>query len=245
MNARRNPQRPPGQDSPNWQTFFASLSQVARDEDLQRFYQAGAVDAQTPIEEAPLVALDLETTGLDPKRDAIVSVGLVPFRLNRIRCAEAHYQVVKPLSELTPESVAFHRITHSDLKQAPRLDSVLAEILSVMAGRVAVVHFRGIERGFLDEAVHYYLNEHLHFPVIDTMELEARLHRGDNSPGWFDRLRGRKPVSIRLAESRLRYGLPLYQAHHALTDALASAELLQAQIASHFDSGTPIGDLWD
>lgn len=111
MNAQRNPQRPTGQESPNWQTFFASLSQVARDEDLQRFYQAGAVDAQTPIEEAPLVALDLETTGLDPKRDAIVSVGLVPFRLNRIRCADARYQVVKPLSELTPESVAFHRIT--------------------------------------------------------------------------------------------------------------------------------------
>jgi len=77
------------------------------------------------------------------------------------------------------------------------------------------------------------------------MELEARLHRGDNSPGWFDRLRGKKPVSIRLAESRLRYGLPLYQAHHALTDALASAELLQAQIATHFTPGVPIGELWD
>lgn len=245
MSPRRNPARSPAQESPNWQALFASLAKTARNEELQRFYRAGAADLQTPIEEVPLVALDLETTGLDPKRDAIVSIGLMPFQLGRIRCADARYQVVKPLSELTPESVAFHRITHSDLNQAPRLDSMLGEILEMMSGRVAVVHYRSLERGFLDEAARHYLNENLHFPVIDTMELEARLHRGANRPGWFDRLRGKKEVSIRLADSRLRYGLPLYQAHHALTDALASAELLQAQVASHFEPGTPVGELWD
>ncbi|WP_339846401.1 3'-5' exonuclease [uncultured Halopseudomonas sp.] len=245
MSTRRNPARPQGYESPNWRTLFASLAQTARNAQLQRFYQAGAVSLQTPIEEVPLVALDVETTGLDPKRDAIVSIGLMPFSLQRIRCADARYHVVKPISELNAESVAFHRITHSDLSQAPRLDSLLGEILDVMAGRVVVAHYRSIERGFLDETVRHYLNENLHFPVIDTMELEARMHRGANRPGWFDRLRGRKEVSIRLAESRLRYGLPLYQAHHALTDALATAELLQAQIASHFEPGTPVGDLWD
>lgn len=245
MSNKRHPARPPGHETPNWRTLCASLAQTALDEDLKRFYEAGAVGPLTPISDVPLVALDVETTGLDPKRDAIVSVGLIPFNLKRIRCADARYQVVKPISELTHESVAFHHITHSDLKQAPRLDSMLTEILEIMAGRVVVVHYRNIERGFLDEAVRYYLNEHLHFPVIDTMEIEARLHRGANRPGWFDRLRGKKDVSIRLAESRLRYGLPLYHAHHALTDALASAELLQAQIATHFDADTPVADLWD
>jgi DNA polymerase-3 subunit epsilon len=55
---------------------------------------------------------------------------------------------------------------------------------------------------------------------------------------------GKKPVSIRLADSRLRYGLPLYQAHHALTDALATAELLQAQIATHYPADVTVGELW-
>lgn len=245
MSEKQNPARPPGHESPNWQTLFASLAQTARDERLQRFYQSGAVAPQTPIEGVPLVALDVETTGLDFKRDAIVSIGLMPFTLQRIRCADAHYHVVKPVSELHAKSVAFHRLTHSDLSQAPRLDSLLDDILQVMAGRVVVVHYRNIERSFLDETVRYYLNENLHFPVIDTMELEARLHRGANRPGWFDRLRGKKPASLRLADSRLRYGLPVYQAHHALTDALATAELLQAQIATHFHPGTPVGELWD
>lgn len=43
----------------------------------------------------------------------------------------------------------------------------------------------------------------------------------------------------------LRYHLPPYHAHHALTDALATAELLQAQVAHRFEAGMEIGRLWD
>ena len=49
---------------------------------------------------------------------------------------------------------------------------------------------------------------------------------------------------MRLADSRRRYNLPAYQAHHALSDALACAELLQAQIAHHYSPHTPLRQLW-
>jgi DNA polymerase-3 subunit epsilon len=38
--------------------------------------------------------------------------------------------------------------------------------------------------------------------------------------------------------------LPRYRLHHALSDALASAELLQAQVAHRFEPQTPLRDLW-
>ena len=151
--------------------------------------------------------------------------------------------MVKPTSELSAESVTFHHITHSDIRHAPRLASVLEELLEALAAKVVVVHYRNIERSFLDQAVRQHLGEGLIFPTIDTMELEARLHP-KRTVSWWDRLRGREPTSIRLADSRLRYGLPLYSAHHALTDALACGELLQAQVASHYPANTPIGALW-
>ena len=231
---------------PDWPSLFAQLAQTARDPRLVRFYQAGTVRADTPLEQAPLLALDVETTGLDSRKDSIVSLGLVPFDLNRIRCREASYWVVKPVCELSSQSVTFHRITHSDLNNAPRLASVLDELLTTMAGKILVVHYRNIERGFLDQAVRHLLGEGLQFPVIDTMQLEARLHPRERRSRWLCQLLGRQqPVSIRLADSRLRYGLPLYQAHHALTDALATAELLQAQAAKHFPPTTAVGDLWN
>ncbi|TDA74648.1 3'-5' exonuclease, partial [Halomonas marinisediminis] len=54
---------------------------------------------------------------------------------------------------------------------------------------------------------------------------------------WFKR---KKPASVRLGQSRERYGLPAYQPHHALTDALATAELLQAQIQYYFQEEMPL-----
>ncbi|KJH80182.1 3'-5' exonuclease [Pseudomonas sp. KSR10] len=232
--------------TPDWPSLFAQLAQTARDPRLVRFYQAGTVSADTPLEQVPLLALDVETTGLDSQRDSIVSLGLVPFDLRRIRCREASYWVVKPICELSSQSVTFHHITHSDISEAPRLATVLDELLAAMAGKIVVVHYRNIERGFLDQAVRHLLGEGLQFPVIDTMQLEARLHPRRRRPGWLRRLIDKqRPVSIRLADSRLRYGLPLYQAHHALTDALATAELLQAQAARHYPPTTAVGDLWN
>jgi DNA polymerase-3 subunit epsilon len=230
----------PAQD---WPQLFAELAASSRDARLRAYYGAGCVAADTPLAEAPLVALDVETTGLDPRQHAIVSLGLVPLSLQRIRCGEARYWVVKPTGELRGESVTFHHITHSDIRHAPRLASVLDELLQALAGKVVVAHYRNIERSFLDQALRQHLGEGLLFPIIDTMALEARLHPRRRL-SWWDRLRGREPLSIRLADSRLRYGLPLYAAHHALSDALACAELLQAQAASHHWAHTPVGELW-
>ena len=225
----------------DWAARFAELAASAKDPRLQAFYQAGCVAADTPLEQVPLLALDVETTGLDANQHAIVSLGLMPFNLQRIRCGDARYWVVKPASELSSESVTFHHITHSDIRHAPRLGQILDELLTVMAGKVMVVHYRTIERSFLDQAVREHLGEGLQFPVIDTMQLEARLHR---QPSWWERLLRRQPVSIRLADSRLRYNLPPYQAHHALTDALATAELLQAQVATRYAVDPPGGEGW-
>jgi DNA polymerase-3 subunit epsilon len=234
--------KPLHSDALDWATRFTSLAASAKDPRLQAFYQAGAMASDTPLEQVPLLALDVETTGLDANQHAIVSLGLLPFNLKRIRCGDARYWVVKPASELSSESVTFHHITHSDVRHAPGLEQIIDELLTAMAGKVMVVHYRTLERSFLDQALRQLLGEGLQFPVIDTMQLEANLHR---QPNWWQRLLQRTPASIRLADSRLRYNLPQYQAHHALTDALATAELLQAQVATHYGADTPVGALWN
>ncbi|MFB9147282.1 3'-5' exonuclease [Halomonas alkalicola] len=232
------------QQEPGWPEYLADRAARVKDTLLQDYFAAGCPDPATPIGEVPLVALDIETTGLDPRRHAIVSVGVVPFTLARIPLRERRYWVLKPVRELTEQSVILHRITHGEVANAPDLAAILPELLGVLKGRVAVVHYRQIERPFLDSAIQARLGEGLRFPVIDTMSLEARLHR--QSP-WarFRRWLGRPPVSIRLHNSRARYGLPAYQGHHALVDALATAELLHAQVARHYSPDTPVGELWN
>ncbi|MCI8211444.1 DNA polymerase III subunit epsilon [Pseudomonas sp. S25] len=226
-----------------WADRFQTLAKNAINPCVRSFYEAGVVDANTPIEQVQLLAMDVETTGLNAQSDSIVSIGLMPFSLQRVCCGQAFYRVIKPPSGLSDQSITFHHITHTDILQAPPLTEVVDALLGAMAGKVMVVHYRNMERGFLDQAFRRYLGEGLQFPVIDTMQLEARMHR--QKPGWLDRLLRRPQPSIRLADSRVRYNLPNYHAHHALTDALATAELLQAQVAKHYSSSTPVGALWD
>ena len=234
-----------GASAPDWPARFAALAEAAHDPRLRAFYAAGAVAGDTPLAEVPMVAIDVETTGLDPARDEIVSIGLLPMTLERIASSASRYWVVRPRIELSPESVVIHAITHAQIEAAPDLGAIMDELLPALAGRVVVVHCREIERNFLAAALRARIGEGIEFPVIDTMELEARLHRAPPA-GLLARLFGRRPAprSIRLADSRARYRLPRYRAHHALTDALATAELLQAQVAHRFAPDTPLRELW-
>jgi DNA polymerase-3 subunit epsilon len=228
--------------TPDWPQHFQTLAATARDTRLQAYYASGAPGADAPLFSVPMAALDIETTGLETGRDEIVSIALVPMSLAQIHGSQTQHWIVKPRGELAAESVTFHGITHSQVAQAPDFDAVVQPLLAAMAGRVLVVHCREIERGFLAAALTARLGEGLQFPVIDTMELEARLHR--QPAGFWARWRQAPPPSIRLADARRRYGLPGYRPHHAPTDALASAELLLAQVADRFSPQTPLRELW-
>lgn len=81
------------------------------------------------------------------------------------------------------------------------------------------------------------------FPLVDTLEIEHKIQI-EEACRFINLLKGAKPKSVRLGATRQRYDLPAYSAHHALTDAIATAELLQAQIAYHYSLDTPISKLW-
>lgn len=226
-----------------WSQHYKTQAKQCIDPRLQRFYRAGCPLPETPISQVPLVSLDFETTGLDTASDEIVSIGLVPFDMQRIRVSGARHWLLKPQRELKHRSVVIHGITHSDVDSAPDLDAVLDELLLALAGRVVVAHYHAIERHTLEANLMRRIAEGLRFPMIDTLALEAARHRKPTAT-FLSRLLGRRLPSIRLAGSRRRYGLPHYAAHDALVDAIATAELLQAQIAHHYHPGTPVGELW-
>ncbi|MEC7815519.1 MAG: 3'-5' exonuclease [Pseudomonadota bacterium] len=230
-------------DHQNWPDNYRKAASSARHDLIRGFYEAGCPEPGTPIREVPLLALDFETTGLDADRHSIVSIGLVPFTLGGIQLGNCWHQIVRPRLPLHQESITIHGITHSEIEQAPDLEDVLPTLFQHLNGRIPVVHYRNIERPFLNVALQWRLQEELRFPVIDTMAIEAHLHPNRHPSRW-QRLMGKQPTSIRLADSRLRYGLPHYAGHNALIDAIATAELLQAQVLHHFRPETPIGDLW-
>ena len=142
-----------GFPTPEWSRRFEMLARNARDKRLKAYYEAGMVSGDTPLSAVPLMGLDVETTGLNPQTDGIVSNGLVPEGLERIRASESRHWTVKPRARLGEESVTIHGITDSQVLAAPDLEVILADVLQCLAGHVLIVHCRDIERQFLNRAL--------------------------------------------------------------------------------------------
>jgi DNA polymerase-3 subunit epsilon len=229
--------------SKNWQKTMQQLALKAKEPRLKAFYQAGAAAADTALQDVSFVALDFETTGLDPVRDGIVSIGLVPLTLDRIHSSKAQSYLVKPRINLKESSVIVHGITDSAIADAEDLDTYIAPLLQALAGKVVLVHHLPIERAFLYHGLMSRIKEGVVFPMIDTLALERGFTQSEMQ-GLWRKVSGKPSLSLRLADCRQRYQLPAYQPHHAVTDAIACAELFQAQVARHLSVSTPVGKLW-
>lgn len=180
--------------------------------------------ASPPWDSLVYWALDLETGGLDPGRDPILAVGMVPIREGRIRLGESYRTLVRPGGGrvIEPESVRAHQLVWGEVRGAPPLDDVLPEIVRRLDRNVLLVHQRSIDVAFLQEACR---RTGVRWPapkVIDTVDLLVR--RAKQARFRTPELPLETPVLV-LSQAREARGLPAYQAHDALTDAIATAEL--------------------
>lgn len=192
---------------------------------LREFYRRPFVPPHSDCRELGFVAVDLETTGLDPERDAILSIGLVGIEKLGIDLAGARHYLLRPDRAIPERSAIIHRITDDDAATGAMLETVLPDVLERLTGKVLVAHHARLDLGFLDRACQRLYGAGLVLPVIDTQWLARRgLERRNQPIGAQD---------LRLAECRARHGLPRYRLHNALSDALACAELLLVQIAQH------------
>lgn len=184
------------------------------------FQAAGKVELKTPLEQAQLLAVDVETTGLNPQKDLLLSIGWVPIYGRRIVMKEAGYVVLQQNGVDVAGSVAVHGITDDELAQGIPEAEAVSQVLAALKGKTMVAHFQNIEVGFLGHACKQHFGAAPQLTVIDTMALERRhLERMGTYPRGED---------LRLPRVRERYNLPAYAAHNALWDALACAELYLA-----------------
>ena len=176
-------------------------------------------------DEVTYVALDLETSGLRPKFDEIIAVATVPIRAGVIHYGERFYSLVRPpdLASLPADGIGAHHILPSELADAPTLGELLPGIDGRLREGVLLLHFSHLDLGFLKDA---YKRSRRDWPkpqVVDTVKLLLELsHRQQRfSPHPV-------PPRTALPVARLELGLPPYRHHHALSDALATAELFLA-----------------
>lgn len=174
-----------------------------------------------PWDEVTYWALDLETGGLDSRRDPILAVGMVPIRAGIIHLGEAYRTLVRPRDGgvIDPASVAAHQLLWGDVAEAPLVEEVLPEVERRLGDAVLLVHQKAIDVTFLRREFKLSGRRWPSPRVVDTVDLLLRIGRQGNPEIANDQL------PLNLGRARQHHGLPEYQAHDALTDAIATAEL--------------------
>lgn len=182
--------------------------------------------ADTRLSDIEFLVLDFETTGLDPMRDNILSMGWVVVRYGKIRMDSACRVDVFSEEMVKPETVVINHIVPEMLAHGEHLDLAMSQLLVNLKGRVLVAHEAAIERGF----IHQYCRRVYGLPSLplvwlDTLKIEKSLMKFSH---------GNLNADCRLSAARARYGLPSYPGHDALIDSVAAGELFLAQIVSVF-----------
>lgn len=174
------------------------------------------------IDEIECLSIDIETTSLDHNEGEIVSIGWVPLRHGSIVLSEARHIVVGVRREVG-QSAVFHNISDEQSSYGARASDMFGQLLRAANGRVLVFHNAQIDMAYLNKLSRRLIGAPIVAPIVDTLQWEKSkiLQRYHLIP----------TDSLRLHSCRRRYSLPDYPLHNALSDALATLELLQAQIA--------------
>lgn len=182
------------------------------------------------IENTPLIAVDLELTGLDKNNDRIIAMGWTLIDRGRIQIGSNRHLLIST-DQLVGNSAVIHELTDTEVARGQSIESALEALFGAARGRVWVFHHAGLDISFLKKACARWARVLPGFITLDTMRIEYRQRKRREVPV--------KQGDLQLARVRGRYGLPRYTAHNALNDAFATAELVLA-IAAGMEREGPL-----
>ena len=177
-----------------------------------------------PTQNMLFASVDLETTGLDPKKDRIIEIGIQIFDSTNL--LDEFSTLVDPGLE-TGLPVLITNLTgieSSDLEGQPSVSTLIPNVSELLQNKIIVGHNVGFDLRFLSESGFKLDNK-----VFDTWDLAYIVDF--NSPDYS------------LETLLARYGIKRDQAHRALDDAKATAELFLKLIDSVNDLSSSTIDI--
>jgi DNA polymerase III subunit epsilon len=174
---------------------------------------------RTPFAQARFVVVDVETSGLDARRDRLLAIGAVTIEAQRLLPGQGYEAFLRATMPSSRANILVHGITPQVQRSGSAPDTALMGFLEFARRDVLVAFHAGFDQTVLDRAVRTLLGVRLLNPWIDVALLapalvpEARL--------------ANRPLDDWLAY----FGLRAHQRHSAASDAFATGELMLILLA--------------
>lgn len=159
--------------------------------------------------DSDFVVFDIETTGLNARKDDIIEIGAV--KISNRKVIDSFSTFVYVDKRLPGKIIELTSITDEMLVGQPSIKEALPAFLDFAKDSVLVAHNAKFDMGFIRENMKVHLNENYDPPVIDTLELSKAL------------LKGVKNHKLNTLTKKL--GISLLNHHRAVDDANATGQL--------------------
>jgi DNA polymerase-3 subunit epsilon len=177
------------------------------------------------------VALDCETTGLNPRTDDIIALAAVRIKGNRILTSERFEAIVRPDRKPSSESIKVHQLREQDVESGALMFRILPDLLRFIGGRPIVGYYIDFDMRMLDKYILRQIQTKLPNPKIEISEMYYALkYKGAPQGTLYD---------LRFASILADLGIPQLEQHDALNDTLMTA-MIYLQLRDMLERGIRI-----
>lgn len=160
------------------------------------------------------VCLDCETTGLNPRRDEILSIGAVRIKDNKILMRDTFNIFVKPSKVIAAESIKIHQIRPVDLENAMEPQQAIYDLLEFIGSRPIVGYYIDFDVAMISKYTKKYLGIKLPNEKIEVSSMYYKTRKKSSEYEFID---------LKFDTILENLDIPALGKHDALNDAIMTS----------------------
>ncbi|GJD55565.1 3'-5' exonuclease [Methylobacterium dankookense] len=162
-----------------------------------------------------VVAIDCETTGLDPHVDEIIAIAAIRIRDDRILTSERFQAIARTSRKSSPEAIKVHQLLDRDIEQGRPIGELVPELLRFIGPRPVVGYYTAFDKSMISKYTKAYLGIPLPNEAIDISGMYYDLRYGHD---W-----GHLTIDLSFRKIAHDLEIPMLPQHDAFNDALMTA----------------------
>ena len=160
------------------------------------------------------VCLDCETTGLNPKKDEILSIGAVHIRDNKVLMRKTFNIFIKPSKDISSESIKIHHLRPVDLENAVEPKKAILELLDFIGSRPIVGYYIEFDIAIISKYTKQYIGVKL---PNESIEVSSMFYKTKKKTSEYEF------IDLKFDTIIKELNIPRLGKHDALNDAIMTS----------------------
>ncbi len=127
-----------------------------------------------PVEDADYCIVDVETTGLSPRVNGVIEIGLV--KISNLKIVDTFHSLVNPGKDIPYYITQLTGITNEDVYDAPFFEDIADDVIEFISTGILTAHNFPFDSSFLRKEFRYCGREYLNNKNLCTLKLSRRLY---------------------------------------------------------------------